>query len=430
MPPQHMIPPHIQHANSFPHLRQPAASASPPMQNGMFQQRHSTPQPYMGSRPSSRNAIRRTSSNLIPLQHPHSTPPPPPPQNGYAYMPNPPIYNPQANNGLQPPPHPSPQPQYQQFHPPQQSSHQQVQQAQQAFMAEQRRQSQGQIPSQDRLQPPPQPTRASPQPELKPPEGSPPQPRHLSSKSKSIFTPIDEGGSVLAAHFFDTPAPRGFKKEGSPDKHPPRSAPSKSMPQPARTQSTTSEFAPPSRTNTNSSKSGASRPRLKVQIPSEASDEEMGTGSPHGSGAASATPARGSSESHHSGVVLPPPSPSASALLSAGASGPPNPFARPPPPANQNTSAYNDNRNNIETPISALPSRFVADGLLPSPSSFYPEWGFGRSGPDSNMLPSPLTFPTPIMATGPGFGRGEAENSGEKRKGSEERLADTKKLKT
>jgi len=163
---------------------------------------------------------------------------------------------------------------------------------------------------------------------------------------------------------------------------------------------------------------------LKVQIPSEASDEEMVDTSPRESGPASATPAKG--DSHP--VVLPPPSPSASALLSAGATGPPNPFARPPPP-NQNASAYNDNRNNIETPISALPSRFVSDALLPSPSSFYPEWGFGRSGPDSNMLPSPLTFPTPIGVTGPGFGRGETENAGEKRKGSEERLGEAKKVK-
>lgn len=430
MPPQ-MIPPHLQHANSYPHLRGPAASASPPMQNGMFQ-RHSTPQPYTVSRPSSQNTIRRTSSNLIPLQHPHATPPPPP-QNGFAYMPNPSIYQPQGTPNLQPPnlqpPHPSPQPQFQQFQPPQQSSHQQVQQAHQAFIQEQRRQSQGQAQSQERLQPPPQPTRASPQPDQKPPEGSPPQPRHLSSKSRSIFTPIDEGGSILAAHFFDAPAPRNNFKETSPDQKPLRSAPSKPMPQPARTQSAASDFAPPSRTDTSSSKSGGARPRLKVQIPSEASDDDM-TGSPLGSGTASANPARASSESHHSGVVLPPPSPSASALLSAGASGPPNPFARPPPPTNQNTSAYNDNRNNIETPISALPSRFVADGLLPSPSSFYPEWNFGRSGPDSNTLPSPLNFPTPIMPTGPGFGRGELENAGEKRKGSEERLADAKKVKT
>ena len=169
-------------------------------------------------------------------------------------------------------------------------------------------------------------------------------------------------------------------------------------------------------------------------IPSEASDDEATAGtSPQETGEPpTATPAKGGSSESHPSVVLPAPSPSASAsaLLSAGATGPPNPFARPPPPGSQNPNAYNDNRNNIETPISALPSRFVADGLLPSPSSFYPEWGFGRSGPDSNMLPSPLTFPTPVMATGPGFGRGDIENAGDKRKGSEERLAESKKLKT
>jgi len=201
-------------------------------------------------------------------------------------------------------------------------------------------------------------------------------------------------------------------------------------------QSHTSEFAPPSRSNTSGSKSGAARPRLKVQIPSEASDAESGTGgsSPHQSGGPTdATPARNSSESHQSsGIVLPPPSPSASAVLSAGASGPPNPFARPAPPASnsQNTNAYSENRNNIDTPISALPSRFVNENLLPSPSSFYPEWGFGRTGPDSALLPSPLTFPTPINPTGPSFGRGDLENIGEKRKGSEERLGDAKKVKT
>lgn len=57
--------------------------------------------------------------------------------------------------------------------------------------------------------------------------------------------------------------------------------------------------------------------------------------------------------------------------------------------------------------MSALPSRFVADGLLPSPSSFYPEWGFGRSGGDGNMLPSPLNFQTPVVGTGPSFLRDE-----------------------
>ena len=67
--------------------------------------------------------------------------------------------------------------------------------------------------------------------------------------------------------------------------------------------------------------------------------------------------------------------------------------------------------------MSALPSRFVADGLLPSPSSFYPEWGFGRSGGDSNMLPSPLNFQTPVVGSGPSFLRDE---DGERKRKSPE----------
>jgi MADS-box transcription factor len=172
---------------------------------------------------------------------------------------------------------------------------------------------------------------------------------------------------------------------------------------------------------TNSLQVDPKKPRLRVQIPSEQSDAGSATAdsSPKDSGTTGATPARtGTDASHSSGVVLPPPSPSANSLLSAGATGPPNPFARPPPPSNSNSYG---SRNDMETPISALPSRFVENGLLPSPSSFYPEWGFGRG--DSNMLPSPLTFQTPVVQSGPSFARDEAGQSGPSytRDGSAER---------
>ena len=75
----------------------------------------------------------------------------------------------------------------------------------------------------------------------------------------------------------------------------------------------------------------------------------------------------------------------------------------------------------------------MADGLLPSPSSFYPEWGFGRSGGESaNILPSPLTFQTPVGVTG-GFGRDEEAGGGGKRKSPEEQgtpQEEGKRLKT
>ena len=180
------------------------------------------------------------------------------------------------------------------------------------------------------------------------------------------------------------------------------------------------DFVPPSRTD---SAAGGKRPKLKVHIPEEQSEGESADGSAknHSSGKAE-TPAKGSNENSHSsgtGVVLPPPSPSASAsaLLSAGASGPPNPFARPLPPPNtqqHNNAAFERNRNeNIETPISALPSRFVADGLLPSPSTFYPDWNFRSGGDSANILPSPLNFQTPVNGTGPSFGR---EEEGERKR--------------
>jgi MADS-box transcription factor len=175
--------------------------------------------------------------------------------------------------------------------------------------------------------------------------------------------------------------------------------------------SSTPDIKPPSRTNSGALTS--KRPQLKVQIPSEHSDQgsaTAGSSSRDSAGNNTGTPAK---ENPQTGVVLPPPSPSAGAILSAGAQGPPNPFARPPPPvaASQGnaygnrgaTNSNGSNSNNIETPLSALPSRYMSDHLLPSPSSFFSEWGLGRSGPDSNLLPSPLSFPTPAVQSGPSF---------------------------
>jgi MADS-box transcription factor len=67
----------------------------------------------------------------------------------------------------------------------------------------------------------------------------------------------------------------------------------------------------------------------------------------------------------------------------------------------------------IDTPVSALPSRFMNNEFLPSPSSFYPEWNF--RGSDSNTLPSPLNFATPVVGTGPSFLR---EDSGSRDNGN------------
>jgi MADS-box transcription factor len=73
----------------------------------------------------------------------------------------------------------------------------------------------------------------------------------------------------------------------------------------------------------------------------------------------------------------------------------------------------------------------MADALLPSPSTFYPEWNFGRGGGESNLLPSPLNFQTPIAPTGPSFSREDAEST--KRKSPEGEDSDggaTKRMKT
>lgn len=249
-------------------------------------------------------------------------------------------------------------------------------------------------------------------------------------KGGSIFTPIDENRSILSQHLAafnpevksEAASSRsqsvdvGSVSRGSNTSSPPmpQRSNTQGQPQMKRNGSLSSipetAFTPPSRSDSLRVGGSISRPRLKVQIPDE-SDGGSATAesaSPRGTTATDATsqPSR-RPDSHSSGVVLPPPSPSASALLSAGATGPPNPFARPPP--------HQNNSMNIDTPVSALPSRFLNNEFLPSPSSFYPEWNF--RGSDSNTLPSPLNFSTPVGATGPSFLRDD--NVPHKRKSPE-----------
>ncbi|KAM5478792.1 resistance to lethality of mkk1p386 overexpression [Microsporum canis] len=374
-----------------PHVKQPPPSVSPPIDAP-----HAPPpgQGQAPSRPSSRNHVQRMAMHHHQQQqhHHHGTPPPPPQpsanaQNGFTYIQG-----------------------YQQHHPQQ---HQQQQQHQQPYYSHQplpppQHQPMAQQYMQDRRQSMPpafqeqhhQPHQQQQQ-QIKVDRSPPPQPKPMPTKSRSIFTPIDDRGSVLAQHFGFGESP---KKETKPRQPPPPQPQPQQQQQQHHQHRTHSVSSIPSRTN--SIQSNIKRPVLKVQIPSETSDagsitagSSPATGTNPATAAAAAT-SKPPAETGHSTVVLPPPSPSASAFLSAGAHGPPNPFARPPPPptsSSQNANNGSTSNNNIDTPISALPSRFVSDTLLPSPSSFYPEWGFGRSGPDSNMLPSPLTFSTPVL---------------------------------
>jgi MADS-box transcription factor len=161
-------------------------------------------------------------------------------------------------------------------------------------------------------------------------------------------------------------------------------------------------FTPPSRSN--SLRVGSiSRPRLKVQIPdeSDAGSATNDSGSPRGTTATASDATSQNSrrlDSHSSGVVLPPPSPSttqppiSAGARSAGATGPPNPFARPHPHQGSNMK--------IDTPVSALPSRFMGDAYLPSPNGFYSDL-YAKVN-DNNTL-SPLNFGTPVVGTGPSF---------------------------
>ncbi|KAI1418888.1 hypothetical protein F5Y12DRAFT_377062 [Xylaria sp. FL1777] len=248
------------------------------------------------------------------------------------------------------------------------------------------------------------------------------------NQSGSIFTPIDNNQSILDQHLDSFHTDAQSKEEGSSRAQsvdagavsriklsnsppiPQRANTGVSFPKARGSVSTIPEggFTPPSRSNSLKI-DGASRPRLRVQIPDEASDAgsnagEPATNSPRVTADASSQPAR---RNGADAPRLPPPSPSATSILSAGATGPPNPFARPAPQTHSTSM-------NIDTPVSALPSRFLNHEFLPSPSSFYPEWNF--RGDNSNTLPSPLNFATPVAGSGPSFLRDDGGPSITKRK--------------
>lgn len=474
-----MMPQHFQGQPPFPpHMRHHTPSASPPIPNGVVFAQHAaqhiqrghTPQPQIGSRPGSRNDMRRMGPNMVPQPVGPPGPPQGPPVNGYAFMPHPAIYNPQNPPNV-PPNMSQPGPQYPYPPPPPHAAPHM-----QPYMEDQRRSS---------LPPnyPPQQPPAGPRHSVSPPQhhqqippqpiphSSPPQPQHPQihsspqppphpqvpqikqepppapvepraegpqdrpqaplldtnsaikklpqRKQHSIFTPIDENRSILSQHlaaFHNGPQleadVNGNRAQSVDVGSVSRTNLTTSPPLPKRSDTAASlpkgrqisvssipetTFTPPSRSNS-LRVGGASRPRLRVEIPDEPSDAGSATAESTSAGPGHSTDAtsqatRRNPDSHSSGVVLPPPSPSASALLSAGATGPPNPFARPPP---------NSQHHNMDTtPVSALPSRFLNNEFLPSPSSFYPDWNF--RGSDNNTLPSPLNFATPIVGTGPSF---------------------------
>ncbi|SPJ75791.1 probable RLM1 - transcription factor of the MADS box family [Fusarium torulosum] len=259
-------------------------------------------------------------------------------------------------------------------------------------------------------------------------------------KSHSIFTPIEENRSILSQHLASFTS-ESIKSESAAAAAAANAAnaanrsqsvdvaalnraadPAKSSPHlPQRASTQTDEksrtvslssipettLTPPSRSNSTKAAGGPGGarprgPRLTVQIPDGGSEGGGSARTAESNSPRNATETTTQPPQRHnsqSSLVLPPPSPSASAILSAGATGPPNPFARPPPQQNVNG----------ETPVSALPSRFLTNELLPSPSSFYPDWNF--RGGDSNTLPSPLNFATPVVGSGPSFLRDDTLNT-------------------
>ncbi|KAG4289738.1 MADS-box transcription factor [Fusarium proliferatum] len=386
-----MMPPHAygQHQPPFPQIRHHTPSASPPIGNGgPFQahpghpiQRQHTPQPSIGSRPASRTDMRRMGPGMV-----QPPPPPGPPHPGMNYMPNPPIYNSPHPPGLIPQHGPGPHPQY--------AYHQQPSHMQQPgpYMDDRRSPMPSPMPPAYTSQPPSQPIQAPVRPT---PSPQPPQ-QQLPPNMSQMSPPPPQPERRL----HDPPPPPPVEPKTEPQERPQppllnTDSAIKKLPQ-RKSHKTT--LTPPSRSN--SAKAGGPGgarprgPRLTVQIPDGGSEGGGSARTAESNSPRVATETTTQAPQRHnsqSSLVLPPPSPSASAILSAGATGPPNPFARPPPQQNVNG----------DTPVSALPSRFLTNELLPSPSSFYPDWNF--RGGDSNTLPSPLNFATPVVGSGPSF---------------------------
>ncbi|KGQ06239.1 Transcription factor SMP1 [Beauveria bassiana D1-5] len=242
-------------------------------------------------------------------------------------------------------------------------------------------------------------------------------------RSHSIFTPVEENRSILGQHsrLFSTDESTIKEEPSSRSQSVDAGAPSRTSPPLPRSHSSMDKsrnvslpdaaFAPPSRTNSITAGPLSARPRgpkLTVQIPDGGSEQSGSAVTGESSSPRNPADTPTHTQRRHGSIVLPPPSPSASALLSAGATGPPNPFARPPVNPQGigntgmgNTGIGNSNPNKNETPQSALPSRYLNGEFLPSPSSFYPEWNYKAS--DSNTLPSPLNFSTPVVGSGPSF---------------------------
>lgn len=456
------------------------------------QHRMSTPQPQYPSRPTSVNSHRRISSNLVPQNHPNPQASQPQ-GFGYANLQQHPSYYQQARPGMQmnpnqvTPPMQQSQMNYQMLAQGYPQPVAPANQMQNLYLQDQRRQS---MPpnygiQQGRPQSVP-PLQQSP-PQISKPFQSPPMPgspRQLAAPAQNSHSYSSYMNNINNnAQQWSISQQQALTSEYKPDRrslHSPRAA-SIDVGAVNRQRAVSAEprppFAPPgiiqraksplnnenyqspqaspnfhpnAASRVNSMASDAKRPRLAIQIPTGSAEEPQSGGlesSPEQSRssaqASTSTPTKtaisvggASSHSNKSSIVLPPPSPSQGSSsnanpnpLSAGATGPPNPFARPPPPASQHPQPHAINTNlsppnaalnlntkfeaNAEnsTPVSALPSRFMSNELLPSPGALFGnngDWnmsglwssgGMSAGGMNGFTSPNTLFQPTPVRET-------------------------------